>query len=94
MKKHRLLAIAAFLVAPSILVSSPGLSTSRLPGIDESRPALGQQSCPIDRPFGCFNPAFARGDSATTASSGPFATCRQFMQMFLRWAPHGQYPQT
>jgi hypothetical protein len=74
MKKYRLYAVVALLVAPSILVSSPGFSTSVLPRIDGGTQALQQQSCPTGGGFGCFG----------SSRPSPVTFCRQFMQMFLR----------
>ena len=74
MKKYRLYAVVALLVAPSILVSSPGFSTSELPRIDGGGQAFQQQNCPTGGGFGCFN----------GSSPSPISFCKQFMQMFLR----------
>ncbi len=74
MKKYRLYAVAALLAAPSILVSSPGFSTSRLPQIGDATSSIQQQNCPVGGGFGCFN----------SALPSPTTICQQFMQMFIR----------
>jgi len=74
MKKYRLYAVVALLVAPSILVSGPGFSTSSLPEIDATAKPFLQPNCPVNGGFGCFNGSLP----------SPFSFCTQFMQMFLR----------
>ena len=74
MKKYRLYAVTALLLAPSILLSSPGFSTSSPPRIDGGTQPFQQQSCPTGGGFGCF----------TGSRPSPVTFCRQFMQMFLR----------
>ena len=74
MRKYRLYAVAALLVAPSILISGPGLSTSYLPEISGSTNPIRQASCPVEGGIGCFN----------GSQPPPVAICRQFMQMFQR----------
>ena len=73
MKKFRLYAVVALLVAPSIALSDPRSSTSSLPQIDSSDNPYQQQSCPVGGGFGCFN----------GTRPPPLAFCQQFMQMFL-----------
>ncbi len=74
MKKYRLYAVAALLVAPSILVSGSGYSTSNLPEIDSTAKPFLQPNCPVGGAFGCFN----------GSQPSPVTFCSQFMQMFFR----------
>jgi len=74
MKKYRLYIVVALLAAPSILVSSPGFSTSRLPAINSTTQLTQQQNCPVGGGYGCFS----------SPGASPFSICQQFMQMFLR----------
>ena len=74
MRKYRIYAVVALLAVPSMLVSSPGFSTSRLPQIGDAATSVQQQNCPVGGGFGCFN----------GAQPSPVTICRQFMQMFLR----------
>ena len=74
MKNYRVYAIVLLLTAPSILISSPGLSTSDLPQIGNTEKPFLQQNCPVEGGFGCFN----------GSQPPPVTFCLQFMQMFLR----------
>lgn len=73
MNKYRLYAVAALLLAPSIVLSGPGSINSSLPEIDSSVNPYQQQNCPVEGGFGCFN----------GSRPPPVAFCQQFMQMFL-----------
>lgn len=74
MKKYRLFAVVMLLAAPTMLVSSPGYSTSRLPEIGDAPRSIQQQNCPVEGGFSCFG----------SAGPSPATICRQFMQMFFR----------
>jgi hypothetical protein len=74
MKKYRLYAVAALLLAPSILFSAPGSTAASLPEIDSGAKPFLQPNCPVQSGNGCF------GGSLPT----PATFCRQFMQMFKR----------
>jgi hypothetical protein len=74
MKKYKLYAAAALIVAPSILFSGSGLSDSSLPAIGNSTQSVLQPNCPVEGGFGCFG----------SSRPSPISFCRQFMHMFMR----------
>jgi len=93
MRKHKLFAVTALLVLPSIFVSSTGYSASQLPGINPAGP-IQQQNCPTGRQYGCFNPGIQQTGGNGAINTGfaktasyqytPLSSCLQFMQVFLR----------
>lgn len=74
MKKLRMYAVVALLVAPSMLFSGSGLTSSSLPQIDDSAKPFLQPNCPVQGGYGCFG----------GSQPPPITFCKQFMQMFLR----------
>lgn len=89
MKKYRLFAAIALLALPSMIFSTAGHSTSRLPEIGTSTQQFGRQSCPTGSEQGCFGSGVGVGGNgmiaAIFASADHFRrerinTCVQFIQ--------------
>jgi hypothetical protein len=74
MKKYKLYAATALIVAPAVLFSGSGLSDSSLPAIGNRAQPVLQPNCPVEGGFGCFG----------SSRPSPVSFCRQLMQMFVR----------
>lgn len=95
MKKSRILTAAALLALPSMLISSPGYSTSSLPEIGAQAGFYQQQSCPNGNQGGCFMSASGFGPAGMVGVALSNAdrfrreridTCLQFMQRIRTFA--------
>ena len=91
MRRYRLLAAAALIVLPSILVSSPVPSAPQMPWINTAGGPISQPNCPTGSQYGCFGQGVPVGGNATPnvananlSPIAPFGACMQFMQAFLR----------